>query len=126
MSEILSDVQAERTHLKAELLRAESRVRELEADLLTKFELKGKLASQSERMARLEANLDQAMEALEKMAYNWEAHSAFASIQYYVSHASNCSPNSLACSCGLSQSMATFRAGRDAIAAVLDAARGSK
>lgn len=53
-------------------------------------------------------------EALKKMAYNWTAHTAFSSIESYGKHG-NCSAAKIACSCGLSQSIATFKAGRKAV-----------
>lgn len=158
--EIISDVQAERTRLKAQLLRAESlttedaareaarwqRVLELihdsvtlcpepwrsryyhiPKDIIVDVDKAIALGPSPDWLARHDAEVaaravEPWREAAKKMAYNWKAHSAFSSIQYYVSHASNCSQNGIACSCGLSQSLATFRAGRGAIDALLSPA----
>lgn len=59
------------------------------------------------------------MDALKTMRKNWDSHTAFGSLQNYAKHSPNCEPTPIACSCGMSQSLETFLAGKAAIDSVI-------
>lgn len=63
--------------------------------------------------------IERQQNAMAEMAYNWRAHSAFSTIDAYVTHYDKCAGGDIACACGATQSKATFEQGRRAIDAFL-------